>query len=191
MSGIVGSYFNTRGSGIVAKLGTDGQVFTSTGAGLSQGFEAAAGGVNTPAFEAYLSANQGVSDATWVKVAFDTEVFDSDGTYDHSSNYRYTPATAGKYFCYTGIRAGNDGADTLSHNMLAFYKNGAAYLINTTPTVLLNANSATQTNFGHMLTQTLDLDDDDYVEAYVYVDTSTGSPDLIHGSFFGAYKIIT
>ena len=44
MSGIVGSYFNTRGSGIVAKLGTDGQVFTSTGPGLSQGFEAAAGG---------------------------------------------------------------------------------------------------------------------------------------------------
>ena len=44
MSGIVGSYFNTRGSGIVAKLGSDGQVFTSTGAGLSQGFEAAAGG---------------------------------------------------------------------------------------------------------------------------------------------------
>ena len=44
MSGIVGSYLNTRGSGVVAKLGTDGQVFTSTGAGLSQGFEAAAGG---------------------------------------------------------------------------------------------------------------------------------------------------
>ena len=44
MSGIVGSYFNTRGSGVVAKLGTDGQVFTSTGAGLSQGFEAAGGG---------------------------------------------------------------------------------------------------------------------------------------------------
>ena len=44
MSGIVGSYFNTRGSGVVAKLGTDGQIFTSTGAGLSQGFEDAAGG---------------------------------------------------------------------------------------------------------------------------------------------------
>ena len=43
MSGIVGSYFNTRGSGIVAKLGTDGQVFTSTGAGLSQGFETITG----------------------------------------------------------------------------------------------------------------------------------------------------
>jgi len=44
MSGMGGSYFNTRGSGVVAKLGTDGHVFTSTGAGLSQGFESAAGG---------------------------------------------------------------------------------------------------------------------------------------------------
>jgi|ETNvirnome_2_300_1030623.scaffolds.fasta_scaffold22916_3 hypothetical protein len=44
MSGIVGSYFNTRGSGVVAKLGTDGQIFTSSGAGVSQAFEAAAGG---------------------------------------------------------------------------------------------------------------------------------------------------
>ena len=43
MSGIIGSKLNIRGSGIVAKLGTDGQVFTSTGAGLSQGFEAIAG----------------------------------------------------------------------------------------------------------------------------------------------------
>jgi len=43
MSGIVGSYFNTRGSGVVAKLGTDGQVFTSTGVGLSQGFETIVG----------------------------------------------------------------------------------------------------------------------------------------------------
>ena len=44
MSGIVGSYHNIRGSGVVAKLGTDGQLFTSAGAGVSQGFEAAAGG---------------------------------------------------------------------------------------------------------------------------------------------------
>ena len=47
MSGIVGSSHNIRGSGIVAKLGTDGQVFTSAGAGLKQGFEAAAGGAHT------------------------------------------------------------------------------------------------------------------------------------------------
>tara|TARA_Y100000310_G_C20429905_1_gene690953 strand:+ start:28 stop:603 length:576 start_codon:yes stop_codon:yes gene_type:complete len=44
MSGIVGSRFNIRGSGVVGKLGTDGQVFTSAGAGTSAVFEAAAGG---------------------------------------------------------------------------------------------------------------------------------------------------
>ena len=44
MSGIVGSRFNIRGSGVVGKLGTDGQVFTSAGAGKSAVFEAAAAG---------------------------------------------------------------------------------------------------------------------------------------------------
>ena len=33
MSGIVGSLFNHRGSGIIAKLGTDGHTFNSAGAG--------------------------------------------------------------------------------------------------------------------------------------------------------------
>ena len=44
MSGIVGSRLNHRGSGLVGSLGTDGQVFTSSGAGKSAVFEAAAGG---------------------------------------------------------------------------------------------------------------------------------------------------
>ena len=45
MSGIVGSRFNIRGSGLVGSLGTDGQVFTSAGAGKSAVFEAASGAV--------------------------------------------------------------------------------------------------------------------------------------------------
>ena len=44
MSGIVGSRLNNRGSGLVGSLGTDGQVFTSAGAGAGAVFEAAAGG---------------------------------------------------------------------------------------------------------------------------------------------------
>ena len=32
-----------------------------------------------------------------------TEVLDSDGTYDNSSNYRFTPG-AGKYFLFTAVR---------------------------------------------------------------------------------------
>ena len=44
MSGIVGSRLNNRGSGLVGSLGTDGQVLTSSGAGVGAVYEAAAGG---------------------------------------------------------------------------------------------------------------------------------------------------
>ena len=39
MSGIVGSKFNHRGSGTVAKAGTDGQHLLSSGAGKKHVFE--------------------------------------------------------------------------------------------------------------------------------------------------------
>ena len=39
MSGIVGSRLNIRGSGVVGKLGTDGQILLSSGAGASAEFE--------------------------------------------------------------------------------------------------------------------------------------------------------
>jgi hypothetical protein len=43
MSGIVGGS-NTRGSGLIADLGTDGQILTSAGLGIRQVYEAAAAG---------------------------------------------------------------------------------------------------------------------------------------------------
>ena len=46
MSGIVGSKLNIRGSGRIAKLGTDGQVLTSAGAGQPPAFEDLAGGIS-------------------------------------------------------------------------------------------------------------------------------------------------
>jgi hypothetical protein len=45
MSGIIGSNLNIKGSGLVAKLGTDGQVLTSSGAGVAAAFEDVAGGL--------------------------------------------------------------------------------------------------------------------------------------------------
>ena len=55
---------------------------------------------STPAFEAYQSANTDISDATNTKVLCNTEVFDTDNCYDNSTNYRFTPNVAGKYFFY-------------------------------------------------------------------------------------------
>ena len=51
MSGIVGSNLNIKGSGLVAQLGTDGQVLTSSGVGLSVAFEDLAAGISWQAVE--------------------------------------------------------------------------------------------------------------------------------------------
>ena len=83
MSGIVGSRFNTRGSGPVGNVGTDGQVFTSSGAGVSHTFEDAAGGGSWNLIKTLTSDG---SDATMSFVdGADSVVFDS--TY---KNYIWT-----------------------------------------------------------------------------------------------------
>ena len=46
MSGIIGSKLNIRGSGRIAKLGTDGQVLTSGGAGVAANYEDLAAGTS-------------------------------------------------------------------------------------------------------------------------------------------------
>ena len=57
-----------------------------------------AGETLKPSFRAKLSATQNVSSSTDVKAQFNTELFDTDSDYDNSTNYRFTPTTAGKYF---------------------------------------------------------------------------------------------
>ena len=61
MSGIIGSKINIRGSGRVAKLGTDGQVLTSAGAGAPCGFEDASSGADAAA-EVIYTAQQTFND---------------------------------------------------------------------------------------------------------------------------------
>ena len=145
-------------------------------------------GDNTPAFEAYRNSNQGVTDNTATKVQFDTEVFDTDSTYDASTNYRFTPAVAGKYLCYSTVRGGNDGTGTLNLLTVKFYKNGSAHQTSTTQIIHFIDNPGA--NASVTITQIIDLDADDYVEVYATIDTTTGSPDVGQNSVFGAFKLI-
>jgi hypothetical protein len=64
---------------------------TITNNGTQSGF----GGTMTPAFEAYLSSDQSMTDATFTKIQCNTEILDSDGNYDNSTNYRFTPKIDG------------------------------------------------------------------------------------------------
>ena len=153
---------------------------------------AAAGGTMTPAFEAYLSGNQtGVSDNTNTKVQFNTEIYDTANAYDNSSNYRFTPQTAGKYFVYSSVRGQAANNNQLRTAALMIRKNnsevGEAF-------TLFWDNGIRS----HTLTKATVVDmngSSDYLEVYAYVDASDNQIDgFIGGSGqvtnFGAYKII-
>ena len=102
---------------------TDAYNFTGTlqqnGAGI--------GGDNKPAFHAYANTNQtGLSDNTWVKLQMNVEDLDTDSAYDHSSNYRFTPQTAGKYLIYLHAVIFSESANQGYVFNGSIYKNGTA-----------------------------------------------------------------
>ena len=66
MSGIIGSKINIRGSGRIAKLGTDGQVLTSAGAGVAANYEDVAGGISWQAVETGSTMTAVAGEGYWV-----------------------------------------------------------------------------------------------------------------------------
>ena len=99
-------------------LGSSGDQFTlATGAKSSFLY---------PAFEARLSANQyGVANSVNTKVQYDTENFDTNNCYDNSTNYRFTPTVAGKYFVYVVQRIITTNNTTLIACGIDIKKNGS------------------------------------------------------------------
>jgi hypothetical protein len=80
--------------------------------------------LNTPGFLAKLSSDQTLSNNTWTKLALASELSDKSSTYDASTNYRFSPATAGLYHVGVGLGMESVGADdTVS---IQVYKNGSA-----------------------------------------------------------------
>ena len=145
---------------------------------------------NTPAFEAVLSSDQAVSDNTLTKVAFNSETFDTDGKYDNSTNYRFTPTIAGKYFVYSQINGYSGGDSDLVTITLQIRKNGSVTRFSFVET----SSNPTKT---HTLncSATVVLDDNDYVEIFASIDGSSGGGEVIQGTsnsstIFGAYKLI-
>lgn len=82
----------------------------------------------TPNFRAQMSGTQLVGSSA-EKIAFATEVFDSQTDYDPTTNYRFTPSTAGIYAITASIDF-TSLADTANRQALVYiYKNGSEYAI--------------------------------------------------------------
>ena len=142
-------------------------------------------GQNYPAFEAYLSSAQTITHNLITKVEFDTERFDTNGTYDNSTNYRFTPAIAGKYYIYSNLVYHGSAASTVYQVQAKIYKNGSQHFQSYTA----NHNNPLQ-YCPVQASCILDLDTDDYVEIYGYIDSSSGTKTMpANHNIFGAYRI--
>jgi hypothetical protein len=144
---------------------------------------------NTPAIFVYKASgsNQTITDDTYAKVEFNTEVLDTDSNY--ASN-RFTPTTAGKYVIYANI-ALDASSSNFQQGFVAVYKNGSllyevcnqqggnnANHINIPIEVVVDANGSS-----------------DYFEIYAKCNDSSGNPTINAGGSnrrctFGAYRIV-
>jgi hypothetical protein len=183
----------SSGSGTIT-LGQSGETInipsgcTITNSGTQTGF----GGANTPAFSAKMSGTQTISHNTSTKVTFDTEVFDTDSAYDHSTNYRFTPQTAGKYSVSHMLYLDGQGQGNLRIFSARIHKNGSLVGISGD-----DKGSGYQNNGVESLTITVEMNgSSDYLEAYVYQFTQDSSSSPAGGSdaysaLFTAHKLIT
>ena len=154
---------------------------TITNNGTQSGF----GGVNTPAFAARLGSNYAVPTTTWTKVPIDVEIYDVGSCYDNSTNYRFTPTTAGKYVFY--VQVGFDSLADGNYLYASVYKNGSqiwgdANALNQVATGLGAATRYTITAEANGTT--------DYFEAYGQHVYGSNRNFTAGWCFFGGYKLI-
>lgn len=127
--------------------------------------QVATAAIDGPSFSAYRgTSDQSVSTASYVKVQFNAEDFDSDGVFDPTTNYRFTPDVAGYYQINASVYF--QASSGLTENYVAIYKNGSIV-----------------TSSGSDMSGTLCITDvsaivelngsTDYVEIYVYVTAGT------------------
>jgi len=149
---------------------------------------------NAPAFEATISASQTLTENAYTKLAFDTENFDTAGNYDHATNYRFTPQTAGKYFFYVNGIFNAGGSGEFERIRLALYKNGSLvyYQQEGSQSQQVNSQRRAQT-----IQKIIELNgSSDYVEAFAFFEhdaQGAGILELIESgknNVFGAYKLI-
>ena len=167
---------------------------TITNSGTATGF----GSDNTPAFQAYLSANLTLANGTWTKFPCNTEDFDTDSAYDNATNYRFTvPAgEGGKYYFYAnanilyGGGASNTGTNFTLQIRINSETNTTASFANTN-----KGGYALNWEYGDVA-GIATLSAADTVEFYVQSSTYIGyNSDLQGGSYLrnthvGGYKMI-
>ena len=137
---------------------------------------------NTPSFYAYKSGNTAVANATETLLTPTTEVFDSDSTYD-TSNGRFTPGIAGKYFLGCSWRMDSAYADRA---FARIRKNGSGDGAIKFQEYEMNPGTSGSFAGGHT-TAIVTSDDDDYFDVTAY--HNRGQQENVFDAVFYGFRI--
>ena len=186
----VDTILKRTGTGTITVGQSGDTISIPSGATLnSAGTNTLSGIANTPAFEAYRSSNQTPSNDTLTKVQFNTEVYDTDNAYDNSTNFRFTPQVAGKYFAYGSVRGDAESATDLDLIEIYIRKNGT-----TQANQAINYGGNDIDNATINISAVVDMNgSSDYLELWIVL-RSSAQPTILGNSTrqtaFGAYKLL-
>ena len=115
-------------------------------------------------FSARFSSNQSIPHNTTVKLQYDSKDFDIASEYDNTTNYRFTPQTAGYYHVNLWQTMQSQNGNSLIYIAPELKKNGSTevYTVQSISTVIGQELSATISHIMYMNGST------DYIEAYMY-----------------------
>jgi hypothetical protein len=179
----------SSGSGTIT-IGQSGETI-ALGTGASQTLAA-----NTPAWYARRNSSQTISNQTYTKIEFGSEVVDTDSAYDNSTNYRWTcpSGKAGKYYIFGNLFLDSGDNANFEYGWMQFRRNGTAFAEHI---VDGRSTNGRQYSVGHAFIN--DVAVGDYYEIFAYISDSSGSPSIKGGSAgasdgnssnFGGYKLI-
>ena len=144
--------------------------------------------INFPAFEVYVSPDQSLSDNVNTKIQFNQITYDTGGYYDNTTNFRYTPLVAGKYYFYAQVLADALGGSDLRRVQLFIRKNGSNIK---SSSFMMETNRLRQAT--PFIAVQIEMNGTtDYIETFTQIDDNSGSPNIesgVRASSMGGYRI--
>ena len=166
----------SSGSGTIT-LGQSGETVTIA-SGVTQTVA-----VNTPAFQVKKTSTQSISSASFTKLTWDAEDWDTDSAFA-SDKFTVPSGEAGKYYFQVTTEFAN--IDDGEFVQVLFYKNGSSQAGTTARWYSPGSNDDVRARTNVIL----DLSAADYVEAYVYHNEGSSQNASSSETFFRGYKLI-
>ena len=154
----------------------DTYAFTGTVTGASSAM--------TPGFEVATESQTDISNDTATKMTFVNTVYNAGSCWDTTNN-KFLPTTAGKYYVYGCVEAYAGASTSLTDARPMIYKNGS--MVRQTPFFFQDS----RIRYGSFFVDgTYDLNgSSDYIEMYFQINSN--DTQKVYEKYFGAFRIIT